>query len=316
MAGETSTKGAAGAAPRAVLPWAALTLTVLLWSGNFVVGRAVAGRVDPLTLNALRWSIALALWSPMFWRADARQWAAAFGIWPRLAFLGVSGIAVFHTCTYRALQTTPVVNALLVLSTTPLLILAGSAALGRARLRRRDGLAVLLSVAGVAVLLAHGDIAALARLAFGAGDLWMLAAALAWSGYTLALRGLPGEVPPALVLGVPMVVGVAVVAPMAVVFGRTSPAALDGAIWAAVLYVAVGASLVAYLCWNWGVARLGPEPAGYFINLMPVFGAALAWLALGETIDAGQAAGAAVILSAIVVSNWPDRRPAPPESSA
>ncbi len=289
------------------LALAALTLTVLLWSGNFVVGRALAGRIDPLTLNALRWSVACAAFLPF---AGCSLWSARAALWHQRRIvlgLGLSGISVFHICVYSALEVTPVANAVLVLAATPFVILAGSALLGRARLGWRDGAAVGLSVAGVAVLLSGGSWQTLARLSFGAGDVWMLGAVAAWATYTLVLRAAPAELPRDALLAGSMLVGICVLVPLALALGQTDLGALPAEVWAGVGYVAVGASLVAYLCWSFGVGEVGPETAGFFINLMPVFGAGLAWLFLAEPLDATQALGAAGILGAIALRAMPRR---------
>lgn len=278
----------------------ALALAVLLWSGNFVVGRAVAGTIDPLTLNALRWTLALCLLLPLagpaLWRARREIRAEA----PRIAALGLSGIAAFHLCVYSALARVPVANALLMLAATPLVILIGSALLGAARLRWRDGVAVLLSAAGVAVLLADGA-GGPGGLALGTGDLWMAGAVLAWSTYTLLLRDVAPELPRAAVLAAIMAVGVAVLVPAALIAGSTSLRSLAPGVWASVGYVALGASLVAYLCWSFGVGAVGAESAGFYINLMPLFGAALAWATLGEALGPTQILGGAAIFGAIAL---------------
>lgn len=286
---------------RRPLALAALGLTVLLWSGNFVVGRALAGQIDPVTLNALRWSVAFVVFLPF---VAPRAWAARRVLLREARFvvgLGLSGIATFHVCVYSALALVPVANAILVLSATPFAILAGSAALGRTRLGWRDAAAVALSVAGVLVLLAAGDDTGLRRLSFGAGDLWMLGAVAAWSVYTLLLRGAPAVVPRDALLAGSMVVGLCVLGPLALFAGTTAPATLAPGVWSGIAYVALGASLIAYLCWSYGVGVVGPETAGFFINLMPVFGAALAWVFLDETMAGAQWLGAAAILGAIAL---------------
>lgn len=280
----------------------ALTATALLWAGNFVAGRFMGGQIDPLTLNALRWSLALAILAPA---VGHRVWAARAGLrrhWPRLAALSLTGIVAFHVCVYSALTMVPVANATLMIATTPFFILAGSAlVLGRG-LGRRDLAAVALGWLGVAVLLGEGNPARLlGGLRLGAGDLWMVGAVLAWASYTLLLRGMPAALPRDVVLAATMAMGVAVLLPLVALFGRTDLSTLPPPVWGGVAYVTLGASLAAYLCWSFGVARLGPAAAGFSLNLIPLFGVLLAWLLLGEVLSAGQAAGAAAILGALAI---------------
>lgn len=288
--------------PRATwLARGALCLTTLLWSGNVVAGRALHATVDPVTLNTLRWAVALALLLPFAWRRLWRQRAALWQAKGALAVLALTGVVLFHVCVYSAVGHVPVANATLMIATTPFFILAGTAALGQARLKLRDALALALSLAGVAILLGEGPGSGLSALRLGVGDLWMLAAVLSWAVYTLVLKGLPGTLGRDAVLGATMVLGVAMMLPLWLAFGATPLARLPAEAWAGVVYVALGASLVAYLFWSFGVDRLGAGAAGFYLNLMPVFGAGLAFLLLGEPLLPAQLVGAAAILGAIAL---------------
>lgn len=280
---------------------AALCLTTLLWSGNVVAGRALHGAIDPVTLNTLRWVVALAVFLPFAGRGFWAHRAALWQVRGALVVLALTGVVLFHVCVYSAVGQVPVANATLMIATTPFFILAGTAALGQARLTLRDGAALVLSLLGVAVLLGDGQGAPTAGLHLAAGDLWMLAAVLAWAVYTLVLKSLPATLPRDAVLGATMLLGVAMMLPLWLVFGTTGPAALSPTVWAGVAYVAIGASLIAYSLWSFGVDRLGPGAAGFYLNLMPVFGAGLAFLLLGEPLVPVQLLGAAAILGAIAL---------------
>jgi drug/metabolite transporter (DMT)-like permease len=124
----SSAPGGARAAFRS--PAVALALAALFWSGNFVAGRALRGQVDPVTLNFLRWLIALALIAPFVWRSTAASLAVLRREWRLILALGATGIASFHTLVYLALQSTTATSALLMLSLAPIVTLLASAAVG------------------------------------------------------------------------------------------------------------------------------------------------------------------------------------------
>jgi drug/metabolite transporter (DMT)-like permease len=69
-----------------------------------------------------------------------------------------------------------------------------------------------------------------------------------------------------------------------------------------VLYIAVFASIVAFMCWNRGVAIVGASVAGFTLHLLPLFGTALAIAFLGETFQLFHAVGFATILAGVVVA--------------
>ena len=143
----------------------------------------------------------------------------------------------------------------------------------------------------------------LAALEFNRGDLWMLGAVLLWAAYSLLLRRRPADLPQDAALAASIIAALILLVPAALVTAPSLAPALTPAGWAAVLYIAVFASLLAFLFWSHGVSEIGPARAGQFIHLMPVFGAILAVVILGETIAPAQAAGAVLVFSGILLVN-------------
>jgi drug/metabolite transporter (DMT)-like permease len=283
----------------AVRATAALVLAVLLWSGNFIAGRALRGQVDPAWLNLLRWTLCLALMLP--WGA-ARAWRSRQVLrreWRLLLALGATGIAAFHTMVYAALAQTTATNALLVLSLVPVAILLASWASGGPRPAPRQWLATLAALAGCAVLLAGGQDLARGFVPMP-GDAWMLAAVPTWAAYALLLRRRPADLPQDVALAASTVAGIALLLPVVALSGAPPPAPTPAFV-AALFYTAAGASLAGFLLWSHGVSVLGPERAGQFVHLMPLFGAALAGALLGETFTQAQLGGAATVLAGIAL---------------
>jgi len=280
---------------------AALVAATALWGGNFVIGRALRGVIDPEWLNLLRWSLALLAYlpfaGPVMWRHRTAMWRYRW----RLAGLGATGVFGFQQGTYMALTTTPVANAVLMVATVPVLILGVSAATGHVRPTPLRLAAVALSLLGVAILLGRGDPRAVLALDLGPGDLWLIFAVVCWTVYTLMLRNAPRDLPPAAGLGGSILAALPLLVGGAAVAGHTDLAAVPFPVWIAVLYVGVGAALLAFVAWGIGVRGKGPEAAGLYLNLIPVFAIALAYVFLGEGISGGQLAGAAVILAALVL---------------
>ena len=283
--------------------YAALALTALLWSSNFVIGRAVRGDITPLTMNFLRWAIALVVLLP-FTLGDIRAHRAALlGHWKLLAMLGLTGIASFQTLCYVALRTTTAVNAVLLLSLAPLVIVFVSwLALGE-RVTRRQGLGLAVSSAGAAVLVLHGDPTTLVSLQYAVGDLWMLVAVGLWAVYSVLLRRRPPEVPPLAVHACSVLAGTLWMLPLfAWQSGSEATLPASARAWAAVAFIAVFSSALAHALWVRGVAAIGPSRAGVFIHLMPLFGATLAVAFLGEALGGLHVAGAALVLCGVFLA--------------
>ena len=300
-------------------PSTALMLVIppLLWAGNAVVGRLMQGSIPPITFNFLRWVLAFALLLPLgaqVLRRDSPLWPH----WRRFALLGLCSVALYNALQYMALKTSTPINVTLVASSMPVwMILLGRVRYGVA-ITRRAALGAMLSLAGVVVVLTRGDWQQLLALRLVPGDAWMLAASITWAIYSWMLaRPVPGSEP----AGLRQDWAGFLLAQ--IVFGMAWSAAMTGGEWLllpplpegghhlqwgwplalALLYVAVGPSLLAYRAWGAGVARVGPTVAGFFSNLTPLFTALMSTTLLGEAPHLYHGAGFALIVGGILVSS-------------
>lgn len=282
----------------------ALTVTALLWSSNFVVGRAVNEDVTPATMNFLRWTLALVVLVPVTFADLRRHRVALLRHWKLIALLGLTGIAAFQTLCYVALTLTTALNTILLVSLAPLVTVVVSwLALGE-RIARVQALGLLASLGGAAVLILHGQPGALASLRFNAGDLYMLIAVALWAIYSVLLRRRPAQVPPLALHTASVGAGALWMLPL---FGWE--AAHGGglptteSVWMAIGFVALFSSAIAHALWVRGVAAIGPNRASVYIHLMPLFGALLAVTFLDEALAAYHAVGAALVLFGVVLTN-------------
>lgn len=283
-------------------PYLLLTLTVLFWSGNVVLGRGIAEAVPPVGLAFWRWVGALAVVAVLAWRPLRRDWPAILREWRILALLAALGIAAFNTLVYVGLHTTEAINALLIQATMPALIVLLSFLLFRERVTAVQVGGIVVALVGTVTIIARGDPAVLAGLRLSPGDLVILLAVLGYAGYSVLLRRRPALHPMSL-LAVLFALGAAMLAPFYVVeTAMGAPMRLDPVTLASVAYVAVFPSVLAYLCFNRGVELVGANRAGLFIYLMPLFGSAMAVLFLGEAVRPFHAVGLVLIMAGIVLA--------------
>lgn len=282
----------------------ALTVTALLWSSNFVIGRAVQGSVTPATLNFLRWALALLVLLPVTLVDLRRHRSVLLRHWRLIALLGLTGIAAFQTLCYFALTRTTALNTILLVSLAPLAtVVLSRLALGE-RIGRAQALGLLISLGGAVVLILRGDVDAIAELRFNTGDLWMLLAVGLWTVYSVLLRGRPTELPPLALHTASVGAGTLWMLPLfgwEAAHGSGLPTAPS--LWLAIGFVAVFSSAIAHALWVRGVAAIGPNRASVFIHLMPLFGAMLAVTFLGETLATYHAVGAALVLCGVVLTS-------------
>lgn len=264
-------------------PYLLLTLTVLFWSGNMVVGRGIRADVPPLALAFWRWAIAFLLVLPLAWPHFRAQWPLLRQAWKPLVILGLLGVGSYNTFAYLALQYTSATNAVLLNSFIPVVTIAISWAFLGKPLGRLEGLGVVISLCGALTIIARGDPAVLVHLNLNVGDVWMLGAVLAWAIYTVGLAWRPAGVHPMLMLAAMTAVGLCALAPAyawEMAQGRQININLGSL--ASLAYVGIFPSFLGYIFYNRGVAEIGASKASLFIHLMPVFGTILSAMFLSE----------------------------------
>lgn len=286
-----------------------LTVPPLLWASNAVIGRLVRELVPPMTLNFLRWGLAFVLLLP-FALAVLRPASPIWPHWRRYGLLGLLGVGCYNALQYLALQTSTPLNVTLVGSSMPLWMLATGVLFFGAKVTRREVAGALLSVAGVLLVLSRGQWQQLLALRLVPGDLYMLLATAVWAFYSWLLVRTHEPA------GIRQDWAAFLMAQL--LFGLAWSGAFASAEWAlsgdariqwgaplvaALLFVAIGPSILAYRCWGAGVQRAGPAMGGFFINLTPLFAALLSAAFLGEVPHWYHAAAFALIVGGIVVSS-------------
>ncbi|HEU4851049.1 MAG TPA: DMT family transporter [Telluria sp.] len=291
-------------------PSTALLLTVppVLWAGNAIAGRILRDVVPPMTLNLLRWSIAMLIVLPLA-RAALVPGSGLFTNWKRFGMLGLLGIGVYNSLQYLALQTSTPINVTLVAAGMPVWMMLIGVLFFKMKVGARQVVGAVLSIAGVLLVLSRGELAVLQSLRLVPGDLYMIAASIAWAFYTWLLMR-PGD-PPAIrsdwaaFLFAQMLYGVAWSGLFTAAEWTLAPVRIDWG-WPLVLgllYVAVGPGVLALRSWGAGVGRAGPNVAAFFGNLTPLFAALFTAAFLGEMPQLYHAGAFALIVAGILFSS-------------
>jgi drug/metabolite transporter (DMT)-like permease len=288
-----------------LLGWFVLIVPPLFWAGNFVVGRAARGEVPPVMLAFARHLVALVFLLPFGWAAMRRDMRRYWQHRWQLLRISLAGMVAFNLLVYAGLRSTTASNAQLMNSTIPVLIVLLGAVLHRQRLSARQIFGLFLSCTGVLTIILDGDFARLLALQLSHGDLMVLAAMVCFALFSIWLRGFPADMNRLGLLGAQLAIAVVVLFPLFVweyVIGGAratwNPAAVG-----AMLYVGIAASLLANLLYMFGVARVGPARAGMFIHLVPLYGAGLSIVLLGESLQMCHAIGMAAILAGLACSD-------------
>ncbi|HEX4928864.1 MAG TPA: DMT family transporter [Burkholderiales bacterium] len=282
--------------------WLVLAATLLLWSGNWIVARAVRADVSPAVATVGRLLIVLLILLPVALRGLGKKISTLEKRdWIVLAALGLAGGGPHLALQWLGLHYTTAASGILYLSTTPIFILMMSLPLGD-RIAPRQWAGVAISFCGVFVIATQGEPTS---LSFNRGDLMALGSMMMWAAYTVLLRVRRDPLAVLELLVMVCAFGALFMLPWlaweALGAGRLR---LTGEGAAAVLYSAIGSLLLAYAGWSYVVSRLGPARAGVTLHLMPALGVLLSALFLGEYPRGFHVAGIALILTGVTLSSF------------
>lgn len=283
-----------------------VVVSTFFWGTNFVLAGPVLADLSPLWAAALRFMIgATVMFALAQWRREPLLEPLRRNAWAYL-LLGLIGIGGFNLLFFFALQTTSAANAALIMATNPLLTTLLAWLILRERPSARHLAALPVALLGVAIVISGGSLARLGHLQVAHGDLLMLAANLVWALYNvLGRRYMPAASPisnTTLVMGA----GALLLLTVAIVDGGhfTLPGQNAGG---ALLIMALGGTVLAYLFWNTGIANLGAGRTALFLNLVPVF-AMLSGSLIGTTPTHMQLLGGVIVLSGVSISMLPKRQ--------
>lgn len=283
-----------------------VVVSTFFWGSNFVLAGPVLADLSPLWAAALRFMLgATVMFALAQWRREPLLEPLRRNAWAYL-LLGLIGIGGFNLLFFFALQTTSAANAALIMATNPLLTTLLAWLILRERPSARHLAALPVALLGVAIVISGGSLARLGHLQVAQGDLLMLAANLVWALYNvLGRRYMPAASP---ISNTTLVMGAGALLLLAVAMLDGGHFTLPGQnAGGALLIMALGGTVLAYLFWNTGIAHLGAGRTALFLNLVPVF-AMLSGSLVGTLPTQMQLLGGVIVLNGVSISMLPKRQ--------
>ena len=282
-----------------------LILCTAFWSGNFIVGKvATLFEIPPLTLNFYRWFIAWIILAPFTLKEVIQNWNIIKDNFISLVIMAFTSISVFNSVVYYALNYTQVLNGVLMISTIPVLIIFISSIFKTEKTNMFQVLGVVVSLCGVVIIITKMEFQRLIHLQLNKGDLWMLVAMFSWATYSIMMKEKKINLKPFVLLQTLITIGVIFLAPMyffEIMNGQYLT--MNIPVILTIGYVVLFAGIGAYIFWNGAVLLIGPNRAGIFLHLMPVFSALMAIFLLGEKFSYYHFYGALFIVFGIFLSS-------------
>jgi len=285
-----------------------LLLAILFWGGTAVAGKLVIQDIPPLTAGVLRYGSTALLLLLLFRSRLPSPWALRTRDRWLLFWIGIFGTFLNHTFFFLALSYAPAAHGALIPPTTSgLCTVLLAVRRGQERIAAIQVVGMVLCFVGV-VLVVHP-----ARLLTGEGlgvllgDGLFITGGVAWGVYSylsaVALRRLSAVT----TLAFGMVVGTLFLIPTALIERPWASVRLAHAsAWGSLAFLVLACTLLAFLWWNFALARVGAGRTAVFSNLVPLFGILLAWILLGERLTTIQLVGGLLSVAGVVACQ---RRP-------
>lgn len=286
-------------------------LAAIIWSGNFIVARAVKNEIPPISLSFYRWALASIIIFPFAYKQFIREWTAVKKSWPYLFWASLTGIALFNTFVYIGAHHTSAINlALIGTTSSPIMAII----FARIFLQEKIGLlklaGLIICIVGVLFLLTKGNFEQLLSLKFEDGDLWVLLAAFCFAVYNTLVKKKPASISPVNFLFVIFIIGAILLFPFFLwETQQYPPVSWNFSLLLSILYISLGASVICFLIWNIAISKLGAGRTALFGNLIPVFSSIEASIILHENFSWVHFTSMAILLLGILLANWKVNKP-------
>ncbi len=286
-----------------------LFLTAVLWGGTFVAARIVAATVPPFSAAFWRFAVAsAALVLIVLVRGGGLPPLRRHQVLPAV-LLGLTGVFAYNVFFFLGLQTVTAGRAALIVANNPVFIALFSALLFKERLSGHNLVGIAACLTGAVVVISRGDPAAVLTGGIGRGELFILGCVASWVSYSLIGKVILRDLSPLQAVTWSCLIGTVALLPFALgeglvrQIGHVPPAA-----WIGLFYLGLLGTAVGFFWFYEGIRAIGPSRAGVFINFVPVSGVLFGRLILSESLTPALAAGAALVVGGVFLTNRPGRR--------
>jgi drug/metabolite transporter (DMT)-like permease len=259
-----------------------------------------------VSLAFYRWSCATIVLFPFAYKKVLAEYAVMKIKWKILLMMSFTGIALFNTFVYVAGHYTTAINMALIGTTSSPIFATVMAVLF---LKERIGffriIGMIISIFGIVLLISKGSWDVLKHFQFSIGDAWILAGAFAFAVYNILVRKKPSGISPLSFLWIIFCLGSCMLLPFYLLELNFSSnhTSWSAELLGSILYLGIGASVLAFWCWNLAIAKLGAGKTVLFGNLIPIFSTLEAVFFIGEKLTLIHLASGVTVIAGLIIAN-------------
>ena len=282
----------------------------LLWGASWPAGKMVAQNMPPLAAASLRFLLAAMVLLPWMYYtvgfAGLKKWTAQR--WLGMTLAGAAGVFGYAALFLMGLKHIPAGKAALLITLNPVVTLLLAVWIFKERINGVIALGMAVAAMGAVVVISHGNPLQVFSGALGVGEWMILGCVACWVSYTLLGRWVMDGVDALSATTVTSTLGALMLFITSLVVegsqGFVSAFQAKPEAWGALLFLAWGATALAYAWYFSGVKALGAGAASGYITLVPVIGVILSALLLGESVENSMLIGGAMAVMGTAVMNW------------
>ncbi len=280
-------------------------LSTMIWAGNYVISKGVSQLVGPISLAFFRWSLASLIIIPIAWSSFQKEKQFIKANLRYLFWVALLGITLFNTCIYISGHYTSAINmALIGTTSSPIFAILLAAIFLKEKINASRLIGLILCITGILILLSKGSFEKLLALRFGIGDLWILAAGFCFAVYSVLVRKKPSNISSLHFLMLIFTMGALMLFPFFLIENWIMPKPqFTPVLLGSIVYIGLGTSVVAYLCWNIALQKLGTSRTILFANLTPIFSTMEAVLILGEKFTSIHIISGSLVIGGLIIAN-------------
>jgi len=288
-------------------------ITVVIWSGNYVIAKGIAKQLPPVSLAFCRWGLASVCILPFAFQKIKEQQQIILSAKTYIFWTALTGVTIFNTFIYLAGHYTSAINLALIGTTSaPVFAALMAAVFLKEKISRYRITGMVICIIGILFLLSQGSLQKLANFHFSKGDVLVLISAFTFAIYNTLVRKKPSGISPIVFLAVIFTLGSLCLLPFYVYERMHTPAVTwTGNMVAIILYLGIGNSIIAFFCWNASIEKLGASGTALFGNLIPVFSTIEAVLFLGEAFTNVHLVSGLLVIAGLIIANIIVKKPIP-----
>ena len=283
-----------------LLAYLMIILANLFWAGNYIIGKNLVGFIDPIWITFLRWFFASIILLIISKKIENPSFESIKKNLVKLTMMGILGIMGYNITLYTALNYTSSLNASLINSLNPVVLLILSFLFLREKMSITKWIGIFISLIGVLIILTKSDIAILKTLSFNFGDVLMIIAILSWGAYTIVIKKLV-DIKSFTATAYSGLISVVLMTPFIIINGNP-PTNLSTSAIISMVYIVIFPSVFSFLFWNMALKNIEVGIAGISMNLIPVFIAIISWI-MGDQLMSYQLIGGLLVFAGVLITS-------------